>query len=60
MPIAELFTEKESNKDVYYLINKYVKQKDRICIVTDTKKGYDKLINVVKLIFYFNSLFLNY
>ena len=44
IPIAELFAEEESNKDVYYLINKYTDSKDRIGIVTDTKAGYDKVM----------------
>lgn len=48
MPVAELFAEKESNKDVYYLINKYTEHKDRIAIVTDTKKGYDSVMRKLK------------
>ena len=45
MPVAELFTEEETNEDVYYLINKYTKLKDRIAIVTDTKTGYNKVMD---------------
>ena len=45
MPVAELFTEEESNDDVYYLINKYTKHKDRIAIVTDTKSGYNAVMH---------------
>lgn len=45
MPVAELFTEEESNEDVYYLINKYTEPKDRIAIVTDTKPGYNTVMN---------------
>lgn len=45
MPVAELFTEEESNEDVYYLINKYTESKDRIAIVTDTKPGYNTVMN---------------
>ena len=48
MPVAELFAEDESNEDVYYLINKYTKPKDRIAIVTDTKPGYDKEMRKLK------------
>ena len=45
IPVAELFTEEETNEDVYYLINKYTKLKDRIAIVTDTKTGYNKVMD---------------
>lgn len=45
MPVAELFAEEESNKDVYDFINKYIAPKDRIAIVTDTKPGYDVVMN---------------
>ena len=45
MPVAELFAEEELNEDVYYLINKYTKQKDRIAIVTDTKSGYNTVMH---------------
>ena len=48
MPVAELFTEEESNEDVYYLINKYAEPKDRIAIVTDTKPGYDFVMDKLK------------
>lgn len=48
MPIAELFSDEDTNKDVYYLINKYIELKDRTCIVTDTKKGYDKVMRKLK------------
>ena len=48
IPIAELFKEEETNEDVYYLINKYIKPKDRIAIVTDTKSGYDIVMRKLK------------
>ena len=48
MPIAELFAEEESNKDVYDFINKYTEHKDRIAIVTDTKAGYDSVMHKLK------------
>ena len=48
IPIAELFTDKESNKDVYNFINKYIEPKDRIAIVTDTKAGYDRVMQKLK------------
>ena len=48
LPVAELFAEKESNKDVYHFINKYVDHKDRIAIVTDTKPGYDWVMRKLK------------
>ena len=48
MPVAELFAEEESNEDVYYLINKYTEPKDRIAIVTDTKPGYDTVMDKLK------------
>ena len=45
MPVAELFAEEESNQDVHDFINKYIEPKDRIAIVTDTKAGYDAVMN---------------
>ena len=48
MPIAELFAEEESNKDVYDFINKYTEPKNRIAIVTDTKAGYDIVMRKLK------------
>ena len=48
MPVAELFAEEESNKDVYDFINKYTDHKDRIAIVTDTKAGYDSIMRELK------------
>lgn len=48
MPIAELFAEEESNKDVYDFINKYAEPKNRIAIVTDTKAGYDIVMRKLK------------
>lgn len=48
IPIAELFTDKESDKDVYNFINKYIEPKDRIAIVTDTKAGYDRVMQKLK------------
>ncbi len=48
MPIAELFTEEDSNEDVHKFINKYIDPKDRIAIVTDTKSGYDSVMQRLK------------
>ena len=48
MPVAEVFAEEESNDDVYDFINKYIDPKDRIAIVTDTKAGYDTVMNKLK------------
>lgn len=48
MPVAELFAEEESNQDVHDFINKYIEPKDRIAIVTDTKAGYDAVMNELK------------
>ena len=48
MPVAEFFAEEDSNEDVYNFINKYTAPKNRIAIVTDTKPGYDTVMNKLK------------
>jgi len=48
IPIAELYTDEDTNKIVYEFINKNIEQKDRIGITTDLKIGYDKVMTKLK------------
>ena len=44
MPIAECIVEKEDNKTIKEFINKSIPRNMRKAIVTDSKKGYDKVM----------------
>lgn len=48
IPIAELYTDKDTNDNVYKFINKNTKPHERIGIITDLKPGYDKVMAKLK------------